>query len=117
MRTARNVAIVMVLALGVAFLTHGGNVVDAILAAIWLGFLAGGSWMLYVLSRENQLTLATLGDGRRAIFYGAFGMIALLIAGTTKLFSSGGGTLVWILLLGASVAAIWRIWIDANTYS
>jgi hypothetical protein len=116
-RTARNVAIVMVLALGVAFLPHGGNVVNAIFAAISLGFLAGISWMLYVLSRENQLTLATLSDGRRAIFYGAFGMIALLIAGTAKLFSSGGGTLVWILLLGASVAAIWRIWIDANTYS
>lgn len=117
MRTARNVAIIMVLALGVAFLPHGGNVVNAIFAAISLGFLAGISWMLYVLSRENQLTLATLSDGRRAIFYGAFGMIALLIAGTSKLFSSGGGTLVWILLLGASVAAIWRIWIDANTYS
>lgn len=117
MRTARNVAIIMVLALGVAFLPHGGNVVNAIFAAISLGFLAGISWMLYVLSRENQLTLATLTDGRRAIFYGAFGMIALLIAGTAKLFSSGGGTLVWILLLGASVAAIWRIWIDANTYS
>ena len=43
-------------------------------------------------------------------------MIALLIAGSDELFSSGGGTLVWIVLLGASVAAIWRIWIDANTY-
>ena len=40
--------------------------------------------MLYVLSRQNQLTLATLTDGRRAIFYGAFGMIALLIAGVDQ---------------------------------
>jgi hypothetical protein len=116
-RTARNVAIIVVLALGVAFLPHGGNVVEAIFAAIWLGFLAGISWMLYVLSRENQLTLATLSDGRRALFYGAFGMIALLIAGTPKLFASGGGTLVWILLLGASVAAIWWVWNEANTYT
>jgi hypothetical protein len=116
-RTARNVAIIMVLALGVAFLPHGGNLVDAIFAAIALGFLTGISWMLYVFSRENQLTLATLSDARRTILYGAFGMIALLIAGTTKLFASGGGTLVWILLLGASVAAIWKVWIDANTYS
>ena len=116
MRTARNVAIIMVLALGVAFVPAGGNVVDAIFTAITMGFLAGIAWMLYVLSRQNQLTLATLSDGRRAIFYGAFGMIALLIAGTDKLFSSGGGTLLWILLLGASVAAIWRIWTEANTY-
>ena len=70
-----------------------------------------------MLSRQNQLTLATLSDGRRALLYGALGMIALLIAGTDKLFASGGGTLVWIVLLGASIAAIWRVWIDANSYS
>lgn len=116
MRTARNVAIVMVLALGVAFVPGGGNIADAVFAALTMGFLAGISWMLYTLSRQNQLTLATLSDARRALFYSAFGMIALLIAGTDKLFSSGGGTLLWILLLGASVAAIWRIWTEANTY-
>lgn len=116
MRTVRNVAIVLVLALGLAFLPSGGNVVDAIFAAIALGFLAGISWMLYVASRENQLTLATLADSRRAILYGAFGMIALLIAGVDKMFSTGGGTVLWILLLAVSVAAIWRVWMEANTY-
>ena len=116
MRTARNVAIVMLLALGVAFAPAGGNVVDTILTAITMGVLAGIAWMLYTLSRQNQLTLATLSDSRRAVFYAAFGMIALLIAGTDKLFSSGGGTLLWIVLLGASIAAIWRIWLEANTY-
>ncbi len=116
LRTARNVAIIMVLALGVAFLPHGGNVAEAALAAITMAFLAGIAWMLYLLSRENQLTLATLTDRRRLILYGAIGMIALLIAGTDKLFSSGGGTLLWIVLLAASVVAIWRIWVEANTY-
>jgi hypothetical protein len=115
-RTARNVAIVMALALGVAFVPAGGNIVDAIFTALTMGFLAGIAWMLYTLSRQNQLTLATLSDRRRAIFYAAFGLIALLVAGADKLFSTGGGTLVWILLLGASVAAIWRIWVEANTY-
>jgi hypothetical protein len=116
-RAVRNAAIIMVLALGVAFAPSGQNFANAVLTAITMGFLAGISWMLYVLSRQKQLTLATLTDRRRAIFYAAFGMIALLIAGTSKLFSSGGGTLVWILLLGVSVAAIWRIWIEANTYT
>jgi hypothetical protein len=115
-RNARNVAIVMVLALAVAFLPGGGNVVDAVFAALTMGFLAGITWMLYVLSRQNQLTLATLTTRRRAIFYSAFGMIALLIAGTDKLFASGGGTLLWILLLAASVVAIWRVWVEANSY-
>jgi len=106
----------MVLALPVAFAPHGGNVADAILTAITMAFLAALAWMVFVLGRQNQLTLATLTDKRRAILYAALGMLALLVAGSDELFSSGGGTLLWIILLGASVAAIWRIWIDANTY-
>lgn len=116
MRTLRNVAIVLLLALVVAFAPSGGNVAEAILTAITMGFLAGIAWAVFVLSRQNQLTLATLSDSRRALLYGALGMIALLIAGTDKLFATGGGTLLWILLLGASIAAIWRVWIDANSY-
>jgi hypothetical protein len=116
MRTARNIAIVMLLALVVAFAPAGGNAADAILAALTMGFLAAIAWAVFVLSRQNQLTLAALSDRRRAILYAALGLIALLIAGTDRLFSSGGGTLAWILLLGASIAAIWRIWIEANTY-
>jgi hypothetical protein len=116
MRTARNVAIVMLLALGVAFVPGGGNVAEAVITALTMGLLAGIAWMVYTLSRENQLTLATLTDSRRAILYGAFGLLALLVAGVDRMFSSGGGTLLWIILLGASVAAIWRVWMDANTY-
>ena len=67
-------------------------------------------------SRENQLTLATLDDKRRAIFYAAFGMIALLIAGADELFGSGAGTVFWIAAFAASIAAIWKIWVEANTY-
>jgi hypothetical protein len=116
MRTARDVGIIMLLALAVAFAPSGGNVAEAIFTALTMGFLAAIAWTVYVLSRQNQLTLATLSDGRRAILYGALGLIALLVAGTDMLFATGGGTLLWILLLGASIAAIWRIWIEANTY-
>ena len=116
MRTARNVAIIMLLALGVAYLPNGGNFAAAVITALTMALLAGIAWMLYVLSRENQLTLSTLTDGRRAIFYGGFGMLALLVAGSHKMFSTGGGTLLWIVLMGVSVAAIWRVWMEANTY-
>jgi hypothetical protein len=116
MRIARNVLIVMALAFAVAFLPAGGNVAEAIFTALTMGFLAALAWMVYVLSRQNQLTLATLSDARRGILYGALGLIALLIAGADELFETGGGTLLWILLLGAAVAAIWRVWTEANTY-
>jgi len=117
MRAARNLAIVMLLALGVAFLPGGGNVAEAVITALTMALLAGIAWMVYTVSRENQLTLASLSDGRRAILYGAVGMLLLLIAGSDRMFSSGGGTLLWILLLAASVAAIWKVWMEANRYS
>jgi hypothetical protein len=115
-KAARNVAIIMLLALGVAFLPGGGNAVDTVFTAIGMAFLAGITWMLYTLSRQNQLTLATLTDGRRAIFYGAFGMLALLVAWQHKLWSTGLGTLLWLLLLAGAVFAIYRVWTEANSY-
>jgi hypothetical protein len=115
-KNLRNAAIVMLLAVVVAFVPAGGNVAETILTAITIGFLAAIAWALFVFSRQNELTLATLRDSRRALLYGALGMIALLIAGSDEMFSSGGGTLAWIVLLGASVAAIWKVWVEANTY-
>jgi len=106
----------MLLALVVAFLPGGGNLAEAVITALTMALLAGIAWMVYTLSRENQLTLSTLTDGRRAILYGAIGMLVLLIAGSDKMFASGGGTLLWIVLLGVSVAAIWKVWMEANTY-
>ncbi|MEX2108783.1 MAG: hypothetical protein WD827_07850 [Solirubrobacterales bacterium] len=116
MRTARNVAIVMALAAVVAFAPAGSNAAEVVLTAISMAFLTAIAWTAYIFSRQNQLTLAALTDGRRAILYGAIGVIVLLVAGTTKLFATGGGTLLWIVLLGASLVAIWRVWVEANTY-
>jgi hypothetical protein len=115
-RHLRNVAIILVLALGVAFVPGGGNAADTILTALSMGFLVGIAFLLYTLARQNQLTLTSLSDGRRAILYGAVGLIALLLAGTEEFFDSGGGTLAWIVLLGVSIMAIWRVWLEANTY-
>lgn len=106
----------MLLALGVAFAPHGGNVASAVLTALAMGILAGITWMIYTLSRERQLTLATLSDARRAILYSALGVLALLVAWWGELSSTGGGTVLLIVLAAASVAAIWRIWMDATTY-
>jgi len=117
MRAARNIAIILLLALAAAFAPNGGNVVEAILAAITLSFLTAITWMLYVLSREKQLTIATLTDGQRAIFFGGFGVLALCAASAEQLFRSGGGTVLWIAMLVGAVLAIYRVWVDANTYS
>jgi hypothetical protein len=117
MRAARNLGIIMALALIVAVLPSGDNFAEALLTALTMGLLAGVAWMIYTFSRQNQLTLATLTDGRRATLYGAIGLIVLLIAGSDKMFDTGGGTLLWIFLLAVAAAAIWRVWMEANSLS
>ena len=92
-RTLRDVAIIMAPGAVRRLRPVGGNVAEAILTAITMGFLAAIAWMVFVLGRQNQLTLATLSDARRAILYAALGLLALLVAGSDELFSSGGGTL------------------------
>jgi hypothetical protein len=115
-RNLRNAVIVLLIAAVVAFAPAGGNAADVVLTLITMAFLTVIAWSAYVFSRENQLTLATLSDGRRAILYGAIGLLVLLVAGTDELFRTGGGTVAWILLFAGSVAAIYLVWKEANSY-
>lgn len=116
MQTVRNVAIIAMLALGVAAIPGGGTAAETVLAALVMGFLAAIGFLVYRLYRENQLTLSTLTDPQRAVLYGAIGVIALMIAGADELLDSGLGTLIWIALIALSALAIFRVWTEANTY-
>ena len=117
MQTARNIAIIALVALGVAFIPGGEDAADTALTALTLGFLAAIGFLCYRIYREQQLTLATLGDGRKAILFGALGLIALLIAGADELFDTAGGTLAWIVLMVGSVLAIVAVWREATSYT
>jgi hypothetical protein len=116
MRVVRNIAIIAVLALGVAFVPGGGTVADTVIAAITMGFLAAIGFLGYRLYMENQLTISTLTDRQRIVLYGALGLIAVMIAGADELLDSSGGVLIWIGLIALSVLAIVRVWTDAHSY-
>ena len=114
MRVLRNIAIIALLAVPVAFVPGGGNVAEAILTALLIAFLAGIAYMVYTLYRQNQLTFATLTDSRRAALYGAAGGLALLIAGQDELTETGGGLVLWIGLVIACGFLIFAVWREAN---
>ena len=114
--TLRNVAIIALLALGVAFVPGGGTVADTLITVMFMGFLASIGMLGYRLYMQNQLTLSALTDDRRALLFAAVGAIVLMIAGTDELLDTGLGTLVWIGVLMFSVLAIMQVWREANTY-
>ena len=116
MRTVRNVAIIAVLAVPVAFVPGGGEAADGVLAALLLGFLAAIGALGFQLYRQGGLFLSSLSESRLWLLYGALGVIALMIAGRDELTDTGAGTLVWIVLLVGSAGAIFWVWREAQTY-
>ena len=116
MNAARNIAIIALLAAGVAFLPNGGNVADAVLTTITMAFLAGLAWTVYRLTYEFRSGLLALEGSRRVILYSCFGLIVLMIAGADKMFSTGFGTMTWLLLMASGLVGIWLIISEARSY-
>jgi hypothetical protein len=115
-RVARNIAIVAAIAAVVDLAPGGGDAATAVLTVLLLAFLATLGVAGRQLYSENRLTLDSLPDRERAIVYGAVGLVVLMVAGASKLLASGGGTVIWIGLLGLAVVAIARVWSAANSY-
>jgi len=115
--TARNIAIVLVLAAAVAFIPGGGTtaaVAGAVLSTLILVALVFFVGRLY---RDHRLDLEVLGDRWRGLLYGAVGVIILAMAARERLQDQGsGGTIVWIALLAGSAYAIYLVWRHYREY-
>jgi uncharacterized protein involved in cysteine biosynthesis len=115
--TLRNVAIIAVLALAIAVLPGGGAAAETVLTAVSMAFLAAIAFFVYRLYREQQMTMLTLSDGRRAILFGAVGAIALLIVGFEEFTGWAGGFAVWLVLMLGALGAIFLVWREATSYT
>jgi hypothetical protein len=114
-RAARNIAIIAALALVLAAAPGGGNLADGILAVLLIAFLVILGASGYVGYRQNRLAYLTLDERQRLLLLGSLGAIALMIAGADELLDTGGGTLVFIGVLGASIFAIARVVAEARS--
>ena len=117
LENALNVAIILVLALGVAVVPGGGNAAETVLTAISMAFLAAIAFFGHRMYQESQFTISTLRDSRRALLYGALGAIVLMIVGADELLDSGAGVLLWIGVLGLSVLAIISVVRETRGYT
>jgi hypothetical protein len=112
----RNAVIVAVLAFGVYALPGGGTAANFfgallfVLLTIGLGLFAG---RLYL---EHRIGIYGLGDRYRAMLYGAFGVAVWTLAAGPKLFASGGGTVLWFLLMGGAGYALYMVYRHSREY-
>ena len=111
--TLRNVAIVLVLAVGVFALPGGGLGADIISTLLSVAFAVGIWLFLMRMYREHRTTIFGLGDRYRAILY--FSLCGLLYAATaaSRWWDSAPLTFLWFALLvacGYGLYATWRQW-------
>jgi hypothetical protein len=112
----RNVAIVLLLAAVVDVVPGGGPAATFLIQLISLAFLGAIAWVASRLYREHRTGLYSLGDRRRAVVYVAAGVATLTFTASSRLFHTGIGSLVWLLLLAACAFAVFRVFRSAREY-
>ncbi len=117
MRALRNIAIIALIAVPVAFLPGGGRAAHTVITALTMAFLASlgfAGWQTY---RANRLTFDTLPDDQRGVFFGSIGVLALMVAGADEMLGGGGlGAVLWVTLVACALIAIISVWNRAHTY-
>lgn len=109
----RNIAIILVIAAAIQFLPGGGQAASTVEALLWAAFALAIGWVAVRLYREHRIGLYSLGSNHRGMLYGAVALGAFLLAGRARMWESGGGELLWFVLLGVAVyalVAVYRFW-------
>lgn len=101
MRTARNIAIVAIVAVPVAFVPAGGDTAEAVQAALQLGFYGLLGVFGLRLYRQGRGFLDRMETAQRAYLYVGLGIIAMLIAADVSLL-----LIALAVALGAAILAI-----------
>ena len=111
MIVARNLAIIAVIAAGIAFLPGGGDVAAVVSRTLTLAFIGALAWVGWWAYKRYALDLDALPHGYRALLYAAIGVVVLALAGAGRLTATTPGALAFMLLLSGALlafAAVWR---------
>lgn len=114
--TARNIAIILIIAALVVLVPGGGTGAHVALQAASLIFLGTIGWFAMVMYRQYRVSLYSLGDRRRAILYGAVALAVLTLSATPRLWATSGGSVAWLVLIGLAVYAVVAITLSARRY-
>ena len=113
----RNVALIALIAAVIYALGNTGDfALSFLVTLISLAFLAALAWIASRLYQEHRVEIYALGTRRRAIVYVAFGVGALALTAIDRFFATGLGTVVWLVLLGGCVYALYAVWRSSREY-
>jgi hypothetical protein len=116
MKTARNVAIVLVIAAAVYVLPGGGRAAKTFEAALWVAFCGGIAFLALRFYREQRVTIHSLGDRHRALLFGALAVAAFAWMARARMWGTGLGELAWFVLALGVVWALLEVFRRSRSY-
>ncbi len=114
---ARNIGIVLALALVVWLLPGGGEGAGFVSQILGAAFIVLVVLILGRVYRQFRGEIYGLGDAWRLALYAAVGVAVVTVAGTSRLFESGGGTLLWFVLIGAASYTLYLVFRQYREYA
>jgi hypothetical protein len=116
MKSLRNVAILVVLAIAVVAVPGGSDtagLIGAVFSLLFFGLFAYFAGRLY---RDHRVDVYGLGDADRVILYVSLGAIVLILAATGRLTASPAGTLIEIAALALCAGGLLRVFRNWQRY-
>jgi hypothetical protein len=116
LKTARNIAIIVVIAAAVYFIPGGGRAASTFEAALWVAFSAGLGYLGLRLYREHRVSIHGLGDRHRAMLYGGVVLAFFAYASRHRMWETSFGELLWFLMVGAVIYVAMEVYRHSRTY-
>jgi hypothetical protein len=115
-KTARNIAILLVIAAAVAFIPGGGRAANTFSTTLGVVFAAGFGYAGVWFYRQNRVALYSLGDRRRVLLYGAIGVTLVTVAAKPRMWATGFGEFAWFVLIGLVVYTFVALYRYSRSY-
>ncbi|HXW59064.1 MAG TPA: hypothetical protein VEJ23_06260 [Solirubrobacteraceae bacterium] len=113
MKTARNAAIVLVIALAIYLLPGGGRAATIFESLLYIGFGVGFGYLGLQLYRQHRVALYSLGDHTRALLYGGLALVLFALTARQRMWETSLHEALWWVLVAVAVymlLAVYRRW-------
>ncbi|MEA2221081.1 MAG: hypothetical protein QOJ35_3707 [Solirubrobacteraceae bacterium] len=116
-QTARNLGIIVLVALAVAFLPRGGQAADLVGRTLNAAFIVITALIVGMLYRQYRGEIFGLGDQWRFALYAAVGLAIVTVSITGRMWASPAGVLIWIAVIGTCSYTLYVIWQRYRSYA
>ncbi len=116
LKTARNVAIIALIAAAVYFIPGGGRAANTFESVLWVAFGVGIGYLGLRAYREYRVALHGLGDRHRGLLYGGIAGAMFAYMARPRMWQTGLGELVWFALAGFILYTLLEVYRNWRAY-